>query len=350
MKQISIAILDNDAVRAEAIRETLADENYSAKIYTTEIQALKAIIEEKYDVIFLSADFSPDIKDLVARIRNYDHKVSIVCILSGADVEAQVMASEVGIRHFMETPVVSTKYILDKMETVEAEIMEEDQKDSFFLSMLTDLKKLPNLDKQVKRKINVAHKMFLSSEEESGKIKGSLSDVPYFDVVRLVSGAHKEGALEFVNNEERAVFVIKNRAVVSAFVTPGVRGLKAFLRVAGWENGHFTFKDKINVSYSIEHDIAFTDIPKLCSIARRTYEWFLRMRNNVPPRNLGVKISSDLLNKKQDLTSVEFDVLTTVVEKNNVMDILNYNSNTDVDILDALIGLRRKGVIEVLNQ
>ncbi|MFH1223964.1 MAG: hypothetical protein V1647_06455 [Pseudomonadota bacterium] len=350
MKQLSVTIFDSDAIRAEAVRETLAEGNYVADIHTSDVDALKSVIEKKPNVIFLSSDFTSDIKEFVSRIKNYDNRANIICMLSGTDVETQAEMSELGVKYYIETPLVSTKDILDKIEAVEAEIINEDERNSFFISMLTSLKKIASMDNKLKRKLNIALNMFTTSEDSSGKIKGTLKDVPYFEAVRIAAGVHSEGVLEFVNNEDRAVFVIKNKNVVSAYVTPGVRGLKAFLRVAGWEDGSFNFRHKINVSYSVESEIANMDITRLCSMARRAFEWSLRMRNNLPPKDINLKINISSLKQKQDLNQVEFDVLTTVVEKSAIKDILNYNNNTDVDIMDSMISLRKKGIIEVCVQ
>jgi hypothetical protein len=48
-----------------------------------------------------------------------------------------------------------------------------------------------------------------------------------------------------------------------------------------------------------------------------------------------------------NLTTLELDVLMTVVDHKNVQDVLNYNSNMDIDIFDSLISLRKKGAIQI---
>jgi hypothetical protein len=349
MKQLSVTIFDSDAVRAEAVKETLAEENYISDVHTSDVDALKSVIERKPNIIFLSSDFVPDIKEFISRIKNYDSKANIVCMLAGNTVESQADMTEIGVKYYIETPLVSTRGILDKVEAIEAEIIDVDEKNSFFISMLTGLKKLTSLDNKLKRKINIALNMFTNPEDSSGKIKGTLKEIPYFEAVRIASSVHGEGIMEFVNDEERAVFIIRNKNVISAYVAPGVRGLKAFLRVAGWEDGNFNFRNKINVSYSVEADIATMEMGRLCSMARRAYEWSIRMRNNIPPKDMNLKINIKSLTQKQDLNQIEFEVLTTMVEKSAIKDIVNYNSNTDVDIMDSLISLRKKGVIEVCN-
>lgn len=343
MKQLSVAILDDDAVRAEAIREAIAQEDHDVKVLISEP------VEEQYDIILLSTAFSPDIEKVIKGLKTNNPGVNIICILSNIDVGIQLAINELGIRHYIDTPITSIKKILDEIEAVEADIMDEAERSSFFVSMFDEINKLPVVDKKLKNKIGIALKMFTSSEDGSKRIKGNIKDVPFFDVVRVVADIYKEGTLEIVNDESRAEFIIKNKAVVSAFVTPGVRGLKAFLRVAGWNKGTFAFKNETPSNYSIEQDIAYTDILELCAVAKSTFGWFLRMRNNIPPKELNIRIDTRSLEKKQEITPTEFDILTTITDQNSINDILNYNSNTDVNILEALIGLRKKGVIEVLS-
>ena len=86
---------------------------------------------------------------------------------------------------------------------------------------------------------------------------------------------------------------------------------------------------------------------RLYHLAKRTYEWFVKMRKNIPPRTLEVKLDTRMVGRKADLNALEFDVLTTVVDHSSIYDVMNYNSNIDADVLDALISLRRKGAIEV---
>ena len=280
-------------------------------------------------------------------MRNYASASRIVAILGGQYPDYQFTLAELGITRYIETPVNSTSDILNAIQGIESEIMDEDEKTSFMISILDYAKKAAVSDKKMSKKIRVALEMFLENTSEQSKLKGDLDDIPYFEVVRLVSALYKEGVLEFVNEQERALFVIKNNSVVSAYVTPGVRGLKAFLRVAGWSNGNFTFKNKINVSYGLENDLSGVETSRLYHLAKRTNAWFVRMKNNLPPRELEVKVDTRMVGKKIDLSALEFDVLTTVVDHSSIYEIMNYNSNIDADVLDALINLRRKGAIEV---
>jgi DNA-binding response OmpR family regulator len=347
MKDIRICIFDTDAIRAEAIKEVLSNEGYSITLFSSEVSSLKALLEESYDAIFVGLDFVDDIIGYLVKVRNYAPASRIVAILGGQFTDYQFTLAELGITRYIETPVTSTSEILDAIQGIESEIMDEDEKTSFMVSILEYAKKAAVSDKKMSKKVRIALEMFVENTSEQNKLKGEIKDIPYFEVVRLVCALYKEGVLEFVNEQERALFVVKNNSIVSAYVTPGVRGLKAFLRVAGWGQGNFNFKNKIYVSYGLENDLSGVEISRLYHLAKRTHDWFARMKNNLPPKQLEVKVDTRIAGKKIDLSALEFDVLTTVVDHNSIYEIMNYNSNVDADVLDALINLRRKGAIEV---
>jgi len=347
MNEIKVCIFDSETMRSEAIKEILSGEGYQIETFSTEISSLKALLENKYDAIFIGLDFTDNIVEYLVKVRNYAPEARIVAIIAGQYPDYQFTLAELGITRYIETPIVSTGEILNAVMGIEAEVMSEEGKTSFMVSVLEQAKSLAAQNKSLSRKIGVALDMFTASSSEVNKLTGQLKDVPYYEIIRIVCSLYKEGVLEFVNEEERAVFVVKNNSVVSAYITPGVRGLKAFLRVAGWEKGHFTFKNKINISYGLEKDLYDVDVPKLCHLAKRTCDWFSKMRNNIPPKNLELKLDTRLAGRKANISVIEFDVLTTVIDHSPISEIINYNSNIDMDIFDALINLRRNGVIEV---
>ncbi|MCX6112214.1 MAG: DUF4388 domain-containing protein [Proteobacteria bacterium] len=306
MNSLSICIADNDAIRAETIKETLIEEGYSAVAFKTEVNALRAIVENKYDIIFFSHDISADPFGFVNKIKDLSpksHMVVINSISQNIDIPP-LMFAEMGIKHYIDTPITSMNYVLDRIHEIEAEIIREED-------------------------------------------KLSLQETPYYDVIRILGSIYEEGMLELTNESERALIIIKGKAVVSAYVTPGVRGVKAFLRIAEWSNGHFSFKNKITGSYGVEHDIAYVELIRLCTIAKKAYEWFLKSRNNLPEKNINLQINTKIKERNIPIAPKELDVLMTVIDHNKISEILNYNSSLDTDIYESLISLRKKGVIEV---
>ncbi len=345
MKTFAVCILDNDNVRADIIKDALMEYGYAPKVFTSEVMALKTMIETSYDVAFVSSDFSNNMPELLMKIRKFSTNTTIIGVLQDSKIDAQLLMSEMDVKHYVHVTENSKEFLMERLCAVEAELMKGDQRKSFVYSALDQAKKLT--DKATAKSINTALKILYPSDKEDGRIKGSIGAVPYYEVLRLCAGIYEEGTLEFMNEKERAVLVIKNRNLVSTFITPGTRGLKAFLRIAKWEKGNFYFKNTISVSYPIESDLAYLGIQKLCSLAERSVEWYARMRKNLPSNDININFNLSAIDLKTSYSIPEFEVLCTIIEHEKVMDILNYNTNDDIDIYDSLIGLRKKGAITV---
>ncbi|MEI6092098.1 MAG: DUF4388 domain-containing protein [bacterium] len=357
MKTLSICIADSDAIRAETIKETLVEENYNAVVCKTETQTLKAVVETVYNIIFFSSDVSMDPFSFVNKLKSLSpksHLVIINAVPQTVDIPP-LMFAEMGIKHYIETPLTSTNYILDRVHQIEAEIMNEDDKLSLIMSVLNEAKNFARGEKKpgsieakkLLRKIGVLCNVFSPENIEEGKIKGSIKETQYYDVIRILGSIYEEGMLEIINESDRALLIMKNKAIVSAYITPGVRGIKAFLRIAEWNDGHFIFKNKITGTYGVEHDIAYVDVTRLCSVAKKTHEWFIKSKNNLPSKKLKVKLSPSVMGKNIAVTPKELDVLMTTVDHDTVSEILNYSSDLDTEIYESLISLRKKGSIEV---
>ncbi len=345
MKTFSVCILDGDQVRADIIRDALNEYGYAPRIFSTEVVALKAIIEEHYDIAFVSSEFSENMAEFIMKLKKFSQGISIIGMLQDSKVDAQLLMSEMDIKHYVYVSENAKEFIMEKICSVEAEIMKGDQRRSFIYSALNEAKK--TADKSLSKSMNTALKIIYPLEKEEGRLKGSIGVVPYYEILRLCASIYDEGTLELINEKERAVLVIKNRNLVSTFITPGTRGLKAFLRIARWEKGNFHFKNTISVSYPIESDLAYLGIQKLCSLAERACEWYARTRKNIPSDEIKINFNTNAVDLKTSYTFGEFDILCTIIEHDKIADILNYNSNDDIDIYDALISLRKKGAIEV---
>jgi len=337
--------LDTDQIRADIIKDALREYGYYPKIFNTETSALKAVVEESYDVAFVSSEFKENISEFLLKLKKLSEQTHIIGMLQDSKVDSQLVMSEMDVKHYVYVSENAKEFIVEKLCTVEAEIMNGDQRRSFLYSALNEAKK--TADKSLSKMISTAMTIIFPSEKEEGKLKGTIGTVPYYEILRLCANIYEEGTLEFVNEKDRAVLVIKNKNLVSTFVTPGVRGLKAFLRIAKWESGSFYFKNSVSVSYPIESDLAYTGMQKLYSLGKRSCEWYARMKKNIPSDDLKIKFNSQSIDLKTEYTPSEFDVLCSVIDHDKISDILNYNSNNDVDIYDALINLRKKGAIEV---
>ena len=181
MNDIRICIFDSDTIRAEAIKEVVSNEGYFPSLFSTEISSLKALLEDKYDAIFIALDFAENIIEYLIKVRNYAPGSRIVAIIAGQYSEYQFTLAELGITRYIETPVSSTNEILGAVKGIEADIMSEEEKTSFMISILEHAKKVTS-DKKMSKKIGIALDMLVESAPEQNKLKGDIKDVPYFEL------------------------------------------------------------------------------------------------------------------------------------------------------------------------
>lgn len=67
-----------------------------------------------------------------------------------------------------------------------------------------------------------------------------------------------------------------------------------------------------------------------------------------PPENVKILISPEFVNRGQDVTLAEFEVLKTVSEWNKAYDIYQHCQLLDFEITWALVNLRKKGALKIL--
>ncbi|MBN1114712.1 MAG: response regulator [Oligoflexia bacterium] len=353
--RLSICIIDEEAIRAETIRETLLDEDYDVETFPSADFGLKAVAEGRFDVVFVDPDVADIPVEYVAKIKKFSPSSHIVALISGDRVDKVLMLAELGIKYYIETPVNSVNSILTEVAAIEADILNAEDKRSTFVSILEDSRMLAKgvadkneeLNKRLVHNINIASKVLSPSTNAPGELKGNISEFPYYDIVRLVSMIYREGTLEIKKEKANALIITKNQFVVSAYCSPNIKGLKAFMRIAGWTDGVFTFRSRVISQYSIDTDLANIDVVELCSMARRISDWYALKRKNLPSDSLELGLNIRQLKKDIPLTPPELDVLSYVVEYSRVADILNYCKVLDSDILATLIGLRKKGMFEL---
>lgn len=85
---------------------------------------------------------------------------------------------------------------------------------------------------------------------------------------------------------------------------------------------------------------------KMIEIAQKYEE----AKKNRPPDNLKLLIIPDFLNREIEVNSAEFNLLCTLSDYNKVSDVYKHNPLLDYEITNALVGLRQKGAIKVVQE
>lgn len=356
--RLSICIIDEDSLRAETIKETLLEENYSVETFTSEVTGTKAIVERAFDVIFIALEFLENTLGYIEKLKALSPASHIVALTTTSSADKILPMSELGIKHYIETPINSINEILSEVAKIEADIMKTENKKDLFNSILEGAKalakgKIPANSEQAKaiiRKADLALAILSNTDNAPSVMKGDLQNIALQDIVRAAGSIYKDGLFEAVSGTDKAILVLKNKTVIHCRATPSLEGLKAFTRIAGWEKGAFTFKNTPpSGEYSIDGDLATTDLHSLSAEAGRIRNWFIKKRKNLPPYTVQLFLNTRFLEKNQntEFTPIDLEVLSQIIQYKTVKAILDSCKLTDPVIFDTFISLRKKGVLEV---
>ena len=90
------------------------------------------------------------------------------------------------------------------------------------------------------------------------------------------------------------------------------------------------------------------DIHKFKLESRQRYERYLKSIKLTPPKDLRLIINSDFIDSGANLTDSEFDVLKVISDYSKVADIYNVARLYQYEVTEALVSLRQKKAIRVL--
>ncbi len=97
---------------------------------------------------------------------------------------------------------------------------------------------------------------------------------------------------------------------------------------------------------SFMFDLHFNEVK---SIAEKQYSSFLAAKKFRPPANLKLLINSEIIVNDEQITPEEFAVLSVITEFSRVDDVYQNCKLLEFEITNALVGLRKKRAIKVVN-
>ena len=101
MKTFSVCILDADQIRADIIKDALKEYGYSPKVFNTEASALKSVVEDIYDVAFVSSEFTNNISEFLDRFKKLSEHTHIIGMLQDSSSDSQIAMSEMDVKHYV---------------------------------------------------------------------------------------------------------------------------------------------------------------------------------------------------------------------------------------------------------
>jgi hypothetical protein len=128
-----------------------------------------------------------------------------------------------------------------------------------------------------------------------------------------------------------------------------VGGQKAFYNILIEESEQQSFR------YVVEPEIV-TDQDKnihypvsvLKSRAQEVLENYQASKSNKPPQNIKLSIDPEFITSNQEVSGDEYDLLLTISDYNRVEDIYQNCPLLDYEITNALVSLRRKKALKVI--
>ncbi len=164
------------------------------------------------------------------------------------------------------------------------------------------------------------------------------------DLIKELMFAGLEGELRLSANLKNGALYFEEGVLRQAVSGPVV-GLKALLRMLGWDKPSWKFnpgrrapavKDRLNLHLS--------DFSKIHQQWQKKWADFA---NLAPPANLRLQTKREVFLTRTKWSSREYQVLAAVCEYVLVRDILNSCKLHDVEIFETLVDLRKQGLIEI---
>lgn len=90
-------------------------------------------------------------------------------------------------------------------------------------------------------------------------------------------------------------------------------------------------------------------VEEVKSMAEKQFPEFLRAKKLRPPANLKLLINPEIIYNATDVTPEEFDVLELLTEYSSVNDVYHASKLLEFEVTNALVSLRKKMAIKVLN-
>jgi hypothetical protein len=127
-------------------------------------------------------------------------------------------------------------------------------------------------------------------------------------------------------------------------ITGAVSGLKALLRMMGWEKP--SWRLNLGRKGEFDDDILRLSLQDFTRVHQRWRSAWTKVHALTPPAQVHLKAVPNNFMAKLEWTPHECQVMASICEYGLVRDVMNNCPLTDVEILETLIGMRRQSLIE----
>jgi hypothetical protein len=166
----------------------------------------------------------------------------------------------------------------------------------------------------------------------------------FSDVLKRFLLAGETGELVVRNGAQKAVLLIEE-GILQQATTGSVVGEKALQRVFFWPQINWSW----NPSQGIETMGQYLHLDYF-KVKKLAQDWQLRwpkIHAAIPPAQLVMRISTNTFNQKAAWSFQDVQVVCSIAEFSQVVDVLNRCPLNDIDIFERLVHLRKEGLLEI---
>ncbi len=168
------------------------------------------------------------------------------------------------------------------------------------------------------------------------------------DALLTVSDLERTGLLQIVSRSQELQGSVQFLQGKIVHATSGaVQGLKAIYRMFLWPDVQFQFARQQAIDVNVDDPISMP-VRDICVKGEKLLRDFNEIRANVPPTSLVLELEPSVINGSSRLEPDLFSALSSIVEFGHIEKVLDYNELPDVVLYQALIALRRRRLVRVV--
>ncbi len=199
-------------------------------------------------------------------------------------------------------------------------------------------------DESVQDLVQIADSFDAFTHSESEDMNNTLEVASFENQIRILLGSGVVGELQ-VQAEMRTGTIYFSHGYIIHAVTGSVIGMKAVQRMLSWNSTRSRFIKDHRPSKNLSNlYVNLLDFDRMFHLWRK--EW-LRLSSLAPSLSIKLKVNPMKYSDVSGWNYRDYSVVASIAEFRLVRDILNYCSLTDVEILDSLVSLRKRGLIEI---
>ncbi|MGE3608802.1 MAG: hypothetical protein AB7I27_04365 [Bacteriovoracaceae bacterium] len=158
----------------------------------------------------------------------------------------------------------------------------------------------------------------------------------------------KINVLSKLNRQFLGHLLFKNGEIINAHYQ-GISGLKAFYKIIIEEFSLIAFEYVVEPEVVNEKEqqiyYSYTILKNKLSEVIKLYHSSLKLR---PPSDVRIILGPEIIKEKVQVTSEEFEVMTTLSEWSLAHDVYQHCQLLDHEITLALVNLRKKGALKII--